>query len=176
MRFTLENKTSKILVKKTNEYLEKQYTGREAELERFKCELQDVEKQIENIVTAITNGFFQQSFKDKMTELEEKKTKLEIQIKEIEVKSIDSQINEEQVRNLFSMFRKFVIERNLPECKKFIHNYVRRVEVFKDHVEVIFNVVFDFLQEIKDIKIKSEIKKRDLIKRYSNSFYIKISG
>lgn len=87
-----------------------------------------------------------------------------LQIKDIETKSIDIKINEEEVKSLFSMFRKFVIERNLPECKKFIHNYVQRVEIFKDHVEVIFNVVFDLLQDLKDIKIKSQINKIELIK------------
>ena len=30
-------------------------------------------------------------------------------------------------------------------CKKFIGDYVKEVLVYKDHVEVIFNVVFSFV-------------------------------
>ncbi|MBU3144634.1 hypothetical protein [Clostridium sp. CF012] len=45
------------------------------------------------------------------------------------------------------MFRGVVTERNIPECKKFIQNYVDKVIIFKDHVEVIFNVVFTILKE-----------------------------
>ena len=49
---------------------------------------------------------------------------------------------------LFSMFRGFVKDRNMPECKKFIQNYVDKVVVYKDHVEVTFNVVFTILKDV----------------------------
>ena len=44
---------------------------------------------------------------------------------------------------MFSKFKEFV----LPECKKFISDYVKEVVVYKDHVEVIFNVVFSFVDD-----------------------------
>ena len=53
-------------------------------------------------------------------------------------------IPEDQIRNMFGRFKEFVLTRNLPECKKFIGDYVKEVLVYKDHVEVIFNVVFSF--------------------------------
>ncbi|WP_243130273.1 hypothetical protein [Paraclostridium sordellii] len=43
---------------------------------------------------------------------------------------------------MFSRFKEFVLKRNIPECKKFIGDYIKEVIVYKDHVEVIFNVVF----------------------------------
>ena len=46
---------------------------------------------------------------------------------------------------MFSKFKDFVLTRNLPECKKFIGDYVKEVLVYKDHLEVIFNVVFSFV-------------------------------
>ena len=46
---------------------------------------------------------------------------------------------------MFSKFKEFVLTRNLPECKNFISDYVKEVVVYKDHVEVIFNVVFSFV-------------------------------
>ena len=46
---------------------------------------------------------------------------------------------------MFGKFKDFVLTRNLPECKKFISDYVKEVVVYRDHVEVIFNVVFSFV-------------------------------
>ncbi|MBX4266485.1 hypothetical protein [Clostridium estertheticum] len=51
----------------------------------------------------------------------------------------------------------------MPECKKFIQNYVDKVVVFKDHVEVIFNVVFTMLKDYDSYKIKSSVKKTTLL-------------
>lgn len=48
---------------------------------------------------------------------------------------------------MFGKFKDFVLTRNLPECKKFISDYVKEVIVYKDHVEVIFNVVFSFVDD-----------------------------
>ena len=45
---------------------------------------------------------------------------------------------------MFGKFKEFVLTRNLPECKKFISDYVKEVVVYRDHIEVIFNVVFSF--------------------------------
>lgn len=45
------------------------------------------------------------------------------------------------------MFRGFVKERNMLECKKFIQNSVEKVIVYKDHVEVIFDVAFTILMD-----------------------------
>ena len=48
---------------------------------------------------------------------------------------------------MFSRFKGFVLERNIPECKKFIGDYIKEVIVYKDHVEVVFNVVFSFVYD-----------------------------
>ncbi|WP_207711013.1 hypothetical protein [Romboutsia sp. CE17] len=48
---------------------------------------------------------------------------------------------------MFGKFKEFVLIRNLPECKKFIGDYVKEVIVYKDHVEAIFNVVFSFYED-----------------------------
>ncbi|MCT4508473.1 MAG: recombinase family protein [Tepidibacter sp.] len=162
------------IVKKINEYLKKQSSTNETNLNSFKEELRKVNKQIENIINAISNGFFQESFKIKMDDLEVEKANLEMRIKDIELESNDMKVDEAKVKELFTMFKTFIMEKNLPECKKFIHNYVKKVEVYRDHVEVIFNVVFEFLKDIEDLNIRVKINKIELIERYSNSFYINV--
>ncbi|GAA0092098.1 hypothetical protein UT300009_21270 [Paraclostridium bifermentans] len=54
-------------------------------------------------------------------------------------------VTEDQIRSMFSRFNEFVLERNIPECKKFIGDYIKEVIIYKDHVEVVFNVVFSFI-------------------------------
>ena len=86
--------------------------------------------------------------KDKLDELEQVKLNLDLKINElsIESNSVESvDITEDQIRNMFGRFKEFVLTRNLPECKKFISDYVKEVVVYRDHVEVIFNVVFSFV-------------------------------
>ncbi|MBZ9685209.1 hypothetical protein G9F72_002430 [Clostridium estertheticum] len=53
-----------------------------------------------------------------MDDLKDRKTKLEVTLKEKENRSQAPKITEELVKNLFSMFRGFVTERNMPEYKK----------------------------------------------------------
>ncbi len=113
-------------------------------------------------------GFVHEEFKTKMDTLKDRKTKLEVTLKEQENRSQASKVTEEQVKQLFSMFKGFVSERNIPECKKFIQNYVEKVVVYKDHVEVIFKVVFNTLKDYEAYKIRSSVEKAILFKRYKN--------
>ena len=69
--------------------------------------------------------------------------KVELYIENNAVESVN--ITEEQIRSMFSKFKEFVLTRNLPECKKFISDYVKEVIVYRDRIEVIFNVVFSFV-------------------------------
>jgi len=82
-----------------------------------------------------------------MDDLKDRKTKLEITIKQQENRSNVPKIKEEHVKDLFLMFRGFVKERNMLECKKFIYYSVEKVIVYKDHVEVIFDVAFTILMD-----------------------------
>ena len=66
---------------------------------------------------------------------------------------------------MFGKFKDFVLTRNLPECKKFISDYVKEVIVYRDHVEVIFNVVFSFdddniIYDLKAIELRDVLSNR----------------
>ncbi|NMM65216.1 recombinase family protein [Clostridium sp. P21] len=160
----LNDKAVPILVEKINKHIEEQSKHEKESTETMIRELNEVRKQIDNIVVAITNGFYQSEFKAKMEELEERKSRLELSIKEIEVKNNIPSITEEQVKNMFAMFKGYVLERNIPECKKFIQSYVHKVIVYKDRVEVIFNVAFNFLQEKDVVSIRASARKKTLFK------------
>ena len=85
-------------------------------------------------------------------------------------------ITETDVRALLSDFSGYVISRNIPECKKFIRDFVKEVVVYKDHIEVTFNVAFSLLKNRKGgVEVTSSIRRYNLFEMYSNSFYIKVN-
>jgi len=78
----------------------------------------------------------------KLSELEEDKARLEVQLLELQAGEGQQQqlITEETLRELFARFREFVSSKNIPEIKKFIASYVDKVIIFQDHVEVLFKL------------------------------------
>lgn len=65
------------------------------------------------------------------------------------------------------------MSRNIPEFKKFIRDFVKEVVVYKDHIEVTFNVAFSMPKNRNgEIEVTSSINRYDLYERYSESFYI----
>ena len=138
-------------------------------------ESSEIEDQITNIVNAISQGFVQEEFKEKMEALKKRKSEIEIKLSEIESREVNKVIKEDDVRTLLSDFSGYVISRNIPECKKFIRDFVKEVVVYKDHIEVTFNVAFSLLKDRKgEVEVISSLRRCELFERYSDSFYIKV--
>ena len=138
-------------------------------------EVNDIDSQINNIVNAITQGFVQEEFKEKMDQLKKRKADIQDKLSEIEAREINKVVTEADVRALLSDFSGYVMSRNIPECKKFIRDFVKEVVVFKDHIEVTFNVAFSLRKNRKEgVEVTSSIKRCELFERYSDSFYIKV--
>ncbi|WP_312258489.1 recombinase family protein [Romboutsia ilealis] len=144
----LNDEAIPVLSKALNEKMNDKYESNAELLKNLEQKLDKVNKEINNILNAIMNGIVNNMLKDKLDELEQVKLNLDLKMNELktENKSVDSvDITEEQIRGMFSRFKEFVLERNIPECKKFIGDYIKEVIVYTDHVEVVFNVVFSFV-------------------------------
>ncbi|KZE43492.1 hypothetical protein AV540_24970 [Brevibacillus parabrevis] len=134
------------LVEQLNDYQNSLDTEGQEELSALKATLQDITKQLDNIVSAVAQAFTQSTFLEKMTKLEEQKSKLEFSIKELDLNNKKTVITEDILRQLFDMFKSYVAEKNIPEIKKFIGSYVEKVLVYKEHVDVIFKIkIMDIL-------------------------------
>ena len=161
----LNDEAIPVLSKELNERLKIKSNDNHEMLNNLRNKLEKVNKEIENILNAIMSGIVNNMLKDKLDELERVKVNLEVKINELSTESNGSEainITEDQIRDMFSKFKEFVLTRNLPECKKFISDYVKEVVVYRDHIEVIFNVVFSFV----DNKVTHDlyiITSRDLI-------------
>ncbi|WP_346873565.1 hypothetical protein [Clostridium sp. UBA5988] len=59
-----------------------------------------------HFVTAIINELIQEEFKVKMEELKENQ--------------LVTKVTEEDIRDLLTRFREYVVTKNIPECKNFI--------------------------------------------------------
>jgi len=154
------------LVQMLNEYQLKSNTNLNKEVSEMSVKLKEIDKQIANIVKAVENGFFQESFKTRMTDLEKEKQSVETSIQQLSIRETVVEITEENLRNMFKMFKQFVTEKNIPECKKFINSYVDKVIVYKDHLEVTFKVAFSFEQKNNIYSFKTSVKITNLFKTY----------
>lgn len=151
------DKAIPLLVEGINENLKKQSQGDEDKRGVIEKELKDIEKQIGNIVMAITNGFIQEEFKVKMEELKERKVYLEGKLVDIEARQSVSKVTEEDIRGLLTGFKEYVVTKNIPECKNFIQDFIKEVVVYKTHVEVVFNVGFNYCRNANTLIRESRI-------------------
>lgn len=146
-KHVLNDEAIPVLSKELNERIKTKSNDNQEMLNNLKSKLEKVNKEIENIFNAIMSGIVNNMLKDKLDELEQVKLNLEVKINELSIESNASEsinITEDQIRSMFGSVKEFVLTRNLPQCKKFISDYVKEVIVYRDHIEVIFNVVFSF--------------------------------
>ena len=134
-------------------------------LKSLENKLEKVNKEISNILNAIMNGIVNSMLKEKLDELEQVKLNLDLKISELSVERKDIGnvcITEDQIRVMFSQFREFVMKRNISECKKFIGDYIKQVIIYKDYIEVIFNVVFSFVDDKITYDIHITIEREEI--------------
>lgn len=129
-----------LLVERVQKQIKKLDIDIENEIKQLQKNLSDVQKQIDNIVLAVAQGFTQNSFITKMEELEQQKIKSEAKLIELKSKTRGTEITEEVLKALLRQFKSYLSESNFPEIKKFISNYVAKIVVFSKHVEVIFKL------------------------------------
>ncbi|QEH69966.1 hypothetical protein [Cellulosilyticum sp. WCF-2] len=80
-----------------------------------------------------------------MNELQADKLELEAVINKVKLTQDDEKlryITEPEAIKMIDKVQEAVLTRNIPECKKFIGDFVKRVDVYNDHVEVTFNMAF----------------------------------
>lgn len=157
------------LLKMLNEYQSKTRSQVDKELSTFKKNLAETQKQIENIITAIGNGFFHETFKSRMSELEEEKLSLETSIHQLKARTTTTEITKDNLRRLLSMFRQFVAEKNIPECKKFIDHYVDRVTVYHDRLDVTLKLMLSNGQKDNSYSFNTSTKITTLSKAYQKA-------
>ncbi len=136
----------------------KEITG---SIKQFEKELNSTQKEIDNLINAIAAGMFHPSMKDKMDQLESKKTELTIMLNEAKMQK---QINSPTKEMITGYFMKDINikEKSLEDQKQIIQAYVTRVIVYENNIDI---------ELIVDIDGGGEGNRTPVRKRFHSSFY-----
>ena len=152
MQHTNLKSISKVLADTYNKSIEK-----DTILESLNKELQDNNKKLKNILTALENGIFNDTTNDRMKELE-------IRIREIKEKIASRQmltikpLSEELIYEYLKSFKD--LDYSLENAKqRLIDMFVNRVVLYDDHCEIYFNITSDKSKQLK-LSEKPEISQK----------------
>ena len=163
----VNDQTASSIKASVNEYMDKLNGVNREKLDHVESELCKVQGQIENIMSAIMQGFIQEEFKLKLEELKQEKTGLELEKAKYTEKVEKPDVTEEDIREKLKHLKDYVKTRNLPECRKLIKDFVREVIVYEDHVEVNLNMISFIMKGVNA---------DETIRRGRKDLYVKNSG
>ena len=165
------------LTEMLNDYNQKVASETDNEMSKAKAELTENQRKVSSIIQMVTEaGISIDTVKASLKELDEQKQYLESYIKELEAANKANSISEEQVKEIIMKSGEFIRTHNLVECRNFIDNYIEKVIVYNDKVDIIFKVnVFD-RQTGTVSQMKSEETKEAVAQGYYSKQGIKRSG
>ena len=132
------------LVEKIVQYHRRQQNEYAVELHHIEKELASTKKEIDNLVNALAaGGVAVPSIIEKLKGLEQKKSTLEVQHQEWQFKAEASVITVESVAVYLQANMRLLQNKNLDTCKRLIQEFVEKVIVTKEKVEVIFKITVD---------------------------------
>lgn len=166
-RNLLNDEIIPVLVKKINQYQNESDSHAVEERKALQAQLDEVSKQTGNIVTAITNGMYQDVFKQKMQELEKRRGDLIYRLERLDLAKDSPCFTEDMIRSYFSVMKRHVHDRNMPEIKRMIDQYVERVVVYQDRIDVHFKVALP--QNDAAYQFDSDIDRKDVRKCWSKA-------
>ncbi len=131
----------------TDEFVEKvnkEYFNSKEELKDSlsltKSNLSNIEKQIQNLVSAVASGIINDSIKNELTKLENEKTDLENKLNFLnsvkEIKEISKDDILKVIRNDINVIKTLSEE----EQKVILHKYIKKILVYPDKIEITFNI------------------------------------
>lgn len=107
-----------------------------SELPALRQQLAETERGIENMLNAIQMGIINQSTKQRLDELEERKKEIELRIIHEEIKK--PMLSRKDVTFWICRFRKLDVSR-LEERRRLIDSFVNSVTIFDDYILITFN-------------------------------------
>lgn len=127
------------LSKKLNDYVKNTRKIESAKLASLKNRISEIQFEQNNIINAISKGYDQPVFKQKLTEYDEELKNIKYEMHILNIKLESQSITPRQIDESLKEQRQFIEERNFHEIKKFISNYVETVIVSGDGISVKLN-------------------------------------
>lgn len=132
----------KSLSRKLIAHYKKMITSNTDELKGLEKRLKELQFEIDNIVTAISQGMFHISFKEKMDNLESEKSRVSGYINEIKATMNSSELNENLIQQYLIKDIKVINNKSANDLKAIINTYVESVLVHEDKVELNLILLF----------------------------------
>ena len=136
------------LLERYNHYVAEKSDSARNTAETLRTELQSVERKIKNTVNLMVDTG-SSALKDKLLELEKSQEQLSYELKQALVAESTARITEKQLVNLFRKAEQELRHGTLTNRRKIIDQYVKKVVVYPDRVEVVLNFVEGF--EVKEV-------------------------
>ena len=127
------------IVNQVNEYNKRVAKTNSKDVILYQKQLKQINKQISNITKAIANGVDEDIMIDQINELNQSKKDLQKRIDEVALKELPK-VSKAEIKQVISSFSTYLKENDTLECKRFIDNYVEKIIVYKDKVEVILKI------------------------------------
>ncbi len=105
----------------------------------FQKQLKQIDKQIANITKAIARGVDEDIMIDKINGLHQSKKDLQKRIDEAVLEELPT-VSKKDIKEALSVFSTYIKENNTIECKRFIDNYIDKIVVHRDKVELVLKV------------------------------------
>lgn len=106
------------------------------ELKETAKTLEKLKTRKKNIINAIADGLMEDDFSEILSQIKADEALLTARREKLSVKSTDIPITEEDLKGMIAEFSDYVLNRNIPECKKFISQFVEQVIVYDTKIEV----------------------------------------
>jgi len=133
------------ITQQLNEKLLKSKNDHNEEYLKYKATLQLLEKARSNLLVGLKETGYNKSIGDELKDVESQMERCLTFIKECDAKSNDiPTFTEEQVIQNLAKLKEFAKHSEREEVRSMIQNYVERVTVFNDKVEVVFKAAFSF--------------------------------
>jgi len=168
-KYVLDSQRIKQLVVEINEMINEHNKINLSEIKPLKIRIASVQNKIRNIVTAIENGVDKETMYQRLVELKVDKQDCEEKLSRISNVEDLALIEENDVRSIFKQYRDELNEKKSSSLKKIFGELVFEVRVYKDHIEVKFNVVFSLEIRYKNMYFINKIVQR---KEISNRMYL----
>jgi len=128
-------------------------------------ELDDISNKINKIIQFIMESDLSiETVREEMKQLEVRKRSLKAQIKEISTSNNTTILAEEMIRELVHKSKESVQNRDIQECRQFLHSFVDKVLSYRDKVEIFFKIhvsdnTNDFFSQMKSEECTKTLRK-----------------
>ncbi len=127
------------IANKVNEYNKTVAKTNNQDLILFQKQMKQIDKQIANITKAIARGVDEDIMIDKINELNQSKKDLQKRIDEAVLEELPT-VSKSDIKQALSAFSTYIKENNTIEYKRFIDNYIEKIVVYKDKVEIVLKI------------------------------------